>query len=151
MSTESGLKKMIGARLRGLMKKDYTWFFAFTDGVSILTEDRWRLLSKEQIEVTSEDHLQKFGLPGPLDAAEQVRGMIGDGPIVDARVNPRTGDLSLVFTDQVELEFLQTSSGYEAWRATVPGDELICGGAGRVQSLKDGDYVVLRRNDPPVH
>jgi hypothetical protein len=46
---------------------------------------------------------------------EGARVAVGEGPIVDAWIDPRTGDLSVISSTKVEVEFLQTSSGYEAW------------------------------------
>src|SRR5262249_10433651 len=62
----------VGKSLQSLKKIDSTWFFTFSESVSVLTEGLWRLVNAERIIVTSKDHQQQFGLPSPFDAIEDV-------------------------------------------------------------------------------
>jgi hypothetical protein len=121
-----------GARLQTVEKKDYSWFFTFTDSVSVTTESPWRLMTSDGIVVTSEDHGQQFGLPSPVDASARVLSILYNGPIRTSRIDTSTGDLFLSFSEGTLLQFLQMSCGYEAWRLCVGDDNFICTGGGEI-------------------
>jgi len=127
---------MIGRRIKEMGKQDYTWFFFFDGGGSITTESTWRLVTAEGIKVTSEDHGHQFALPSPLDAVDVIRKAIGQQTIEQYRLDPRTGDLSLVFDNSTELQFLNLSLGYESWHIVHGAQEIICLGGGRVHELE---------------
>ena len=131
----SGLP-IVDVNLKSVEKRDSTWFFHFTDNVSVLTEQLWRLRNHGRIEVTSGDHDQLFGRSQPVDAREVVRSAVGNLAVIEARIDPNTGDLFIAFSEEVQLEFLQTSSGYESWRADIAGEEFICGGGGVIFDLE---------------
>lgn len=125
-------KLFIGASLRAVEKKDYSWFFTFGDWLVIATESLWRVVTPEGITVTSEDHQQKFGLPAPVDAAERVLSRLASFPVQSVSVEPKTGDLFVSFDEGLYLQFLQESSGYESWRATTKQGDSICTGGGKI-------------------
>ena len=127
---------IIDVNLKSVEKRDYTWFFHFTDNVSVLTEQLWRLRHHGRIEVTSSDHGERFGLPAPLDARPEVVSAVGDLPVTETRIDAITGDLFIAFSEEVQLEFLQTSAAYESWRANIAGQEFICGGGGEILGLE---------------
>jgi hypothetical protein len=127
---------IVDVNLQSVDKRDQTWFFNFTDNVSVLTEQFWRLRQHGRIKVTSQDHGHQFGLTQPVDARELVGLAVGTLPVVEARIDGNTGDLFIAFSEDVQLEFLQTSSGYESWRANVGGDEFTCGGGGEILGLE---------------
>ena len=126
---------IVGKRLHSIQKKDYSWFFVFTDDLSISTESSWRFINAGRIVVTSDDHGHQFGLPDPVDAAESVCSVLQESEISSARIDETTGDLFVVFSNAAYLQFLQMSSGYESWRLCVQGDEFICLGGGEVTSM----------------
>jgi hypothetical protein len=130
MSTD--LSWLAGKRLVEAAKKDWTWFFTFADGGSIATESDWRLVTKSGIEVASEDHGQIFGLKAPVDAGERVITATKNKKIIDYRIAERTSDLVVRFEDDVSLEFLNLSCGYESWRAQHDEEEVICMGGGQL-------------------
>jgi hypothetical protein len=132
MSDVPNIPEITGARLRSVQNKDYSWFFTFTDGVSVATEDLWRFVKGNRVDVTSEDHGHKFGLPNRVDASVCVLSAIQDTPIQTARIDTATGDLFVYFSDKMFLQFLQTSGGYEAWRLFVGEQEFICTGGGEI-------------------
>jgi hypothetical protein len=123
-------KSFIGASLRGVEKKDYSWFFTFGDRLVIATESPWRFVTPDGIAVTSEDHGQKFGLPSPVDAAERVTSRLASLSVQSVSLDPKTGDLFVSFGERLCLQFLQMSCGYESWRATTEQGESICLGGG---------------------
>jgi hypothetical protein len=131
------LSWLVDKSLQESEKKDYSWFFIFSGSGSISTESPWRLLNAERIVVTSEDHGHPFGLKEPIDAAIRVRETIKEKKVVAYLIRERTSDLIVKFEDDICLEFLQLSCGYEAWRACHPGVEVICLGGGGVEVFKD--------------
>jgi hypothetical protein len=121
--------------LKSVEKKDYSWFFVFTNEISMVTESPWRFLNTDRIIVTSEDHGHQFGLPAPVDAAARVLAGVSDNVVVATSISQPAADLIIDFGDH-QLEFLQMSSGYEAWRLYVHGDETICTGGGDIAYLR---------------
>lgn len=118
-------------------KQDYTWFFVFDGGGSITTESTWRLVTAEGIKVTSEDHGEKFGLPASLDAINIIKKEIGQQKIEQYKLDPRTGDLSLILDNTSELQFLNLSSGYETWHIVHGAQEIICMGGGKLHEINN--------------
>ena len=117
---------LVGQRLEHLEKKDYPWFFVFSDQSQIVTEAEWRLVGPERIIVGSDDHGHPFGLPAPVDAAERVLLHIGGQRVIGASITSNTGDLSVKFDGNHSLQFLQLSSGYESWRLNIRGALTYC-------------------------
>jgi len=84
--------------LKSVEKRDYTWFFHFTDDVSVLTEQLWRLRHHGRIDVTAfRPRPSGFGLPAPLDARPRVVSAVGDLPVTETRIDAVTGDLFIAF------------------------------------------------------
>jgi Family of unknown function (DUF6188) len=123
---------LIGASLKSLEKKDYSWFFRFGESITIETESDWRCIADGHIVVTSSDHGQKFGLPAPVDAIAEIVPRISGRPVRAASIGEATGDLQIDFGDGLQLQFIQMSSGYESWHLMSPGFSIICGGGGRL-------------------
>jgi hypothetical protein len=122
----------VGKQLIDTAKKDNLWSFVFSDGGSVVTESGWRLISKEGIGVASEDHGHTFGLKGPVDACTRVLAATKGKKILEVRIAERTSDLLVLFEQEVSLEFLNLSCGYESWRAGHGSEEVICMGGGQL-------------------
>ncbi len=140
-------KPLIGHHLTSVEKVDYTWFFRFTGDITIGTESHWRLMIKERMVVTSEDHSQPFGLPEPVDAAKIVRAKIGRHTIESATISASTGDLVIELSGHAQLQLLQLSSGYESWQLYVNCNEAgISSAVGTVTTcLGGGDIAHIPR------
>ncbi len=128
---ENHTRPLTGIVLASVEKMDHTWFFRFTGDVTIATESQWRLL-QGHIVVTSEDHLQQFGLPEPVDATERVLESTAGRTIEKAAISPSSGDLTIDFSGGAQLQLLQVSSGYESWRLSAKSGETICTGGGSI-------------------
>jgi hypothetical protein len=114
-SAENPAKTMIGERLESVKRLDHDWDLRFDAGSTLMFQSLWRLVSDAAIEVTSEDDCQLFGLKTPIDAAAQLKAKIGDKCVSDIRIDGVTSDLTLYFGENLRLEVVSTSSGYEAW------------------------------------
>ena len=129
------LQSLVGQPLRSIEKKDYSWSFIFDDDAEIIADAPWRFVTPEGIYVASEDHGEPFGLPAPIDAAEILRAAVAGLLVTAAVIHPVTGDFTITFTEDSELQILQTSCGYEAWRLHLAGTETICRGGGELATL----------------
>jgi hypothetical protein len=125
-------RPLVGAELVSIERRDHSWFFRFGSGITIATEDLWRLMSGGRIVVTSEDHGHQFGLPQPVDATSRVLSFVRGRKVTAAAIAPPAGDLTVHFGEGTLLQLVQTSSGYESWRLSVPGSETICLGGGEI-------------------
>jgi len=119
----------VGKSLQSLEKMDHSWFFTFGESLNINTEGLWRLVGAERIIVTSEDHQQQFGLPSPLDAIECVTSQLKKLQVQSVACEANTGDLLLTFAENLCLQFLPTSSVYEAWRVNTEQGGAFCDGS----------------------
>ena len=130
--TTSSCEPLLGCALLSLEKKDYSWFFHFGERITIENESAWRFIADGHILVSSEDHGHQFGLPSPVDAVAETLSRTARRVVHTAFIDDVTGDLHLDFEGDMQLQFLQMSSGYESWRLSLPGAEIICGGGGRL-------------------
>ena len=110
------------------------WMFKFSSGVSLQVECLWRLLDNSHIVLTSEDHAQNFGLPGPMDSATEARRIVREQRVVGFVIREETLDLLFTFSQGKRLEILPTSSGYEAWNLSARGRRFVAMGGGRLDS-----------------
>ncbi len=129
------MKWLIGRRLKNIEKQDYTWLVLLDDGSTITTESLWRLITENGIIISLEDHGQKFGLAAPLDAIKIMKETIEQKTIKEFKIESRTGDLSILFDNAAELQFLVDSSGYENWHIVHGSQEVICMGSGKLHEI----------------
>jgi hypothetical protein len=109
----SDLRSLVGFGAGG-------WQFAFSDHGMLTTSSLWRVVGPTGIVVTSEDHGQAFGLPSPVNVFERVANALpASSRITGVTISPATADLRLDFGPLTALEFISTSSGYEAWLLRV--------------------------------
>jgi len=136
--TERLLRARSGERLVSVDKLNHIWSFRLTGEIAIATESLWRLLHDGRIVVTSEDYLQSFGLSEPVDAGQRLAAAAGGRAVVEAVIAPPSGDLDLHFEGGAQLQLLQTSCGFEAWRLSVRGSVAMCTGGGGVAHFPAG-------------
>jgi hypothetical protein len=134
---DSYIKPLIGHQLMSVEKIDYSWLFRFAGEITVATESFWRLINESRVVVTSEDHGQQFGLHEPVDAAAGVLSSVGGRNVEAARISESSGDLIIEFKGRAQLQLLQMSSGYESWRLSVRGTEVICGGGGEIAQFPE--------------
>ena len=113
--------------------------FSFSPTIGIWAECPWRLLQAGRVAISSEDHLQQYGLPAPLDAAAVASALLESRPITHVQVRDGTADLFLDFSGGIRLEIIPISSGYESWGVTTPsGFEVIAQGGGQLSGWQAG-------------
>jgi len=131
---------MIGRTIREVRLNGPTqWLFSFEPGIGIGVECPWRLLQDGHVTISSEDHLQQYGLPAPLDAVATASGLLGPCPVSHVEVRDGTADLILEFGGSLRLEVLPISSGYESWSVSTPsGFQVIAQGGGQLSGWQAG-------------
>lgn len=85
----------------------------FSNG-ALLRAEFWRMVKEGRAGISSFDHLQKYGLPAPVDALSVLKECLHDKSVVGARLQPETGDLLFEFTGQAILQVFNFT-GYEIW------------------------------------
>jgi hypothetical protein len=79
-------------------------------------ESQWRLMSPKVILLTGDDDDgQKFGLATPIDAPTELRQHIEGHTVRSFTVDKASSDLILQFDNELRLEILNLSSGFESW------------------------------------
>ncbi|RYG11937.1 MAG: hypothetical protein EOO07_19820 [Chitinophagaceae bacterium] len=109
-----------------------TWTFNFTNDISISASTLWRLLYNKRIKLVSTDHLQKFGLPKPLDIIEEVSTMLSAQTLTKINISNLTADLHLEFSGNMEIEIFISSGGYESYNMYIGYKQFIGMGMGEI-------------------
>jgi len=113
------------------------WYFSFGPDVSIGVECLWRIVEHGRVGLTSDDHGHQFGLPAPVDAVARSTDVLSGHRVTAVQLRPFTADLVIEFTDDLRLEIIPTSSGYEAWQLrAATGMSYIAVGGGEVSKWK---------------
>ncbi len=66
-----------------------------------------------------------------------MKETIGQKTIKEFKIDSRTGDLSIIFANAAELQFLNDSSGYENWHIVHGAQEVICMGGGKLHEINN--------------
>lgn len=124
------LSELVGQSLTVVQKEGSSWSFHLSGGDAVFTEGAWRLITPNGILISSVDDKENFGLTEAVDAGEQLANELQGDPVKMVHYDSFTGDLSFEFATRRVLQFLQLSSGYEAWRLHLHDAEYICLGGG---------------------
>jgi len=109
------------------------WYFTFGAQASIGVDCLWRIVERDRVVLTSEDHLQQFGLPAPVDAAVRGGQLLSKRRVTAVHLREATSDIVVEFTDGLRLEIIATSSGYENWQLCDPsGTSYFAQGGGQI-------------------
>jgi|SRR5690242_17473644 hypothetical protein len=84
-----------------------------------LRADYWRIAKDGRASISSFDHEQKYGLPAPIDAVEELKSNLTDKALIDARLEKETGDLLFRFSDGINFHVFNFT-GYEVWEIHFP-------------------------------
>jgi hypothetical protein len=90
----------------------------FSDGTE-LKAAYWRLIQNGRALLSSFDHQKKYGLPTPIDAKEQMSGLLKGRICHDVQFDSATADLTLVFGEATKLQVFNFT-GYEIWKIQFP-------------------------------
>ena len=79
----------------------------------------WRLIKDGRAFMSSFDHLQKYGLPAPIDAITTLRTELDNSQCTAVQLDGETGDLILHFSVKLKLQIFNFT-GYEIWEISFP-------------------------------
>jgi len=129
---------IIGCRIESVsFHESHLWSFALAPGRTLKVESLWRIVTPRGLALTSDDHGQRFGLPSPVDAAQEVSKLLASRAITSVTVDELTSDLAIAFGPDVRLEVLATSAGYESWQIyDSAGVNYVAQGGGKVSTWK---------------
>jgi hypothetical protein len=91
---------------------------SFSDG-TVLKANYWRLIQDRRPRLSSFDHQQKYGLPAPIDAKEQLVKILKGTICNDAQFDAVTADLTFLFGKTAKLQVFNFT-GYEIWEIRFP-------------------------------
>jgi hypothetical protein len=113
-----------------LTRRDHDWVFVFDQDVRLVVCCLWRLLEQGTIRLTSQDDGQQFGLPAPLDMADEVTRRLGQSSITGVELREGLLDLDFQFSTGHVLQIIPDSSGYEAWNLSRGHKQYLAVGGG---------------------
>lgn len=99
-------------------RREADWAFDLRNRIGLAVGCHWRLVSPEGIALTDEDQGQRFGLPEPVDAEASANALLAGATVSSATVDRVTGDLCLRFSNDLRLDLVNNSSGYEGWQGS---------------------------------
>lgn len=108
------------------------WYFAFEDRICFNTQSIWRLLKDREIVRVSCDNEQQFGLPKPINLAEEMNDCVKGKKLIEIKVKQDTADLLLTLTDNLQIEIFISSSGYESYNFMIDNKNYIGLGSGDI-------------------
>ena len=114
------------------------WLFSFADKIYASSSGFWRLLEMNKIIFVSLDNEQQFGLPKPVDLAEELNKILIGKRLKKIDVIKDTFDLSLTLTEELKLEIYIASSGYETYDFSINAKRYIGLGSGDI-AIFDND------------
>ncbi|WP_375314342.1 hypothetical protein WHZ77_15105 [Bradyrhizobium sp. A5] len=137
--------KTLAAHLAGhhvvtVTRREYDWNFSFGDSASsgLSAECPWRIVVANRIALASSDDGHQFGLTAPLDCEKVALTLLGSQAVERISIRADTGDISIIFSDNVVMEVLNMSSGYEGWQIGIPGLTVIATGGGELAIFARG-------------
>lgn len=131
-----------GANLTSVLRHPHSWSFQFSS-CSLGVECSWRLIADGRIALTDGDDGHQFGMPAPVDVEiETARRLVGQR-VTHAVVASQTADLTISFGDDLRLEVVSNSSGYESWQLNIPGCVIVANGGllSEAREVKAGLFV----------
>ena len=124
------LRRQIVGSCARLERQTSDWAIVLDDQFVVGIGTVWRLLGHSSIVVTSEDDGHQFGLSSPINAAAKANSFLRGRPLVEVTFDIRTGDLMMHFADDLMLQILTTSAGYESWQIYHKGECFAVGANG---------------------
>jgi hypothetical protein len=123
---------LIGLRCESFTKREFDWVVGFDREAKVVIACLWRLIENGRVRFTSQDDGHQFGLPAPVDAADEVSRRVGSAIVETIALRKDLLDLELQFSTGHLLQIIPDSSGYEAWQAVGGGNLYIAVGGGQL-------------------
>jgi hypothetical protein len=136
---EIDLNWMIGKKVTKIVfNKPDQWNVYFNDKSHISIECLWRIIKNNRVVLTGFDHEQQFGLPAPVDAVAKALQILSDKKISSVQIKEMTADITIAFSNELRLEVIPLSAGYESWQIYAPnGISYYAQGGGQLCKWQD--------------
>lgn len=108
----------VGRTCSSVERDGHSWSFTFEEAGRITATCPWRIAKGNRFVLARDDDGQRFGLPAPVDAAQQALTML-NSKISRVQLEDDTADLLIEFGGEATLQFWNDSSGYEGWQASI--------------------------------
>jgi hypothetical protein len=89
-------------------------------------------LENNKIILVSLDHGHQFGLPNPLDLVKELTSMLSGQKLLEISIDNHTADLTLLLTENIKIEILIASAGYETYGFSIKNKLYIGLGSGEI-------------------
>jgi hypothetical protein len=110
---ESRLRLLVGNKVDDIQADKANIWITFSSGAKVYSS-YWRLI-RHNGNLSSFDHMQKYGLPNPIDAVAEVSKAL-KGKILGGVASLReSGDLEFIFENKMLKLQVFNFSGYEVW------------------------------------
>jgi hypothetical protein len=129
---------MVGCTIENVTFHEPTmWVFSFTKGGSISTESLWRIIKSGTFAACGKDHGHQFGLPAPVDSATQAISVLSKSIVTGVEIRKDTLDLIMQFDNELQLEIISESRGYDVSNLRDPYGNWFVAGRGRICIMKE--------------
>lgn len=115
------------------------WQFYFADKIHVASSGFWRLLESNRIVFVSLDQGHRFGLLQPLDLLENVTQLLTGKKLTEIKVDKDTADLTLTIADDIKIQILIVSMGYETYDFSIDEKKFIGLGSGKIGLVEETD------------
>jgi len=108
------------------------WAFSF-EIAGFTIQCPWRIVADGAVVLGGCDHAQKFGLPAPVDVMSETMRWLANRTVSGVEVDRVTGDLSIKFSPEAQIDAFNNSGGYEGWSlGTREGLQVFALGGGKL-------------------
>jgi hypothetical protein len=116
--------------VRSIIGREYDWVVEFDGGELLIIECLWRLTEAGRIRFTSRDDGHQFGLPAPVNAAEEANRRLEGALVESVELCDGTLDLDICFGGGYALQVIPWSLGYESWHLIRQHTTIVAFGGG---------------------
>jgi hypothetical protein len=126
-------RSLHGATLRKVEQpSEDVWAFDF-EIAGLTIQCPWRIVTDGAVVLGGCDHAQKFGLPVPVDVISETMTWLANRAVSGVEVDRVTGDLSIKFSPDAQIDAFNNSGGYEGWSlGTREGLQVFALGGGKL-------------------
>lgn len=118
---EEFTQSVVGRHLR-LARRDNDWVFEFGEDLGITAAALWRIRASNGLRLTSNDDGHQYGLPSPVDAEDWAKELLDGAVVQSVESDSSTADLTIRLSNDLSIELLTDSSGYESWQAWIKSE-----------------------------
>ncbi len=120
-------------------KDSESWCFYFADNIYIQSTGFWRIFHKNKIIFVSLDNGTNFGRLEKYDLKDEIEKLLKEKKLLEIRVDKNTADLVLSLSEDIKVEILISSCGYETYNFNFANNRYIGLGSGEIGIVEKTD------------